>query len=92
MKNYKENIPEKILLKLDIDSDGLISYDDLKSVLKRYSLTSYFKYDNYSICPNINLFSKETLTDIKMKSIIKKLYNYMKMKNISETGLFRKLD
>ena len=92
LQNYKENIPEKIILKLDIDSDGLISFEDLKSVLKRYSLTSYFKYDNNSNTPNINLFSKETLPDIKMKSIIKKLYNYMKQKNISETGLFKKLD
>ena len=92
LQNYKENIPEKIILKLDVDSDGLICYDDLKSILKRYTLTSYFKYDNNSNSPNINLFSKETLPDIKMKSIIKKLYNYMKMKNISETGLFKKLD
>ena len=92
LQNYKENIPEKIILKLDIDSDGLISFSDLKSVLKRYNLTSYFKYDNNSKTPNINLFSKETLPQDKINSIIKKLYVYMKTKNISETGLFKKLD
>ena len=92
LQNYNENIPEKIILKLDIDSDGLISFGDLKSVLKRYNLTSYFKYDNNSKDPNINLFSKETLAEDKIKSIIKKLYVYMKAKNLSETGLFKKLD
>ena len=92
LEKFNENIPEKIILKLDIDSDGLISFDDLKSVLKRFNLTSYFKYDNNSCNPNIILFSKETLPEEKIKSIIKKLYSYMKMKNISETGLFKKLD
>ena len=92
LENYKENFPEKIILKLDIDSDGLISFGDLKSVLKRYNVTSYFKYDNNSKNPNINLFSKETLSQDKINSIVSKLYDYMKMKNISETGLFRKLD
>ena len=92
LEKFNENIPEKIILKLDIDSDGLISYDDIKSVLKRYNLTSYFKYDNNSRNPNISLFSKETLSEEKIKSIIKKLYTYMKMKNLSETGLFKKLD
>ena len=92
LKNYKENISEKTILKLDIDSDGLISFGDLKSVLKRYSLTSYFKYDNNSNIPNINLFSKENLSEDKIKSIIKKLYIYMKTKNLTETGLFKKFD
>ena len=84
--------PEKIILKLDIDSNGLISFDDLKSILKRFNLTSYFKYNNNSYNPNINLFIKETLPEEKIKSTIKKLYYYMKTKNITETGLFKKLD
>ena len=92
VQNYNKNIPEKIILKLDIDSDGLISYEDLKSVLKRYTLTSYFKYDNDSGNPNVNLFSKETISEEKLKNIIKKLQHYMKTKNITETGLFKKLD
>ena len=92
LQNNKENIPETIILKLDIDGDGLISFDDLKSVLKRYTLTSYFRYDNDSNSPNINLYSKETLPPEKIRTIIKKLYNYMKMKNITEIGLFKKLD
>ena len=92
VQSYNKNIPEKIILKLDIDSDGLISYEDLKSVLKRYTLTSYFKYDNDSGNPNVNLFSKETITEEKLKNIIKKLQHYMKTKNITETGLFKKLD
>ena len=92
VQNYNKNIPEKIILKLDIDSDGLISYEDLKSVLKRYTLTAYFKYSNDSYNPNVNLFSKETISEEKLKNIIKKLQYYMKNKNITETGLFKKLD
>ena len=53
LQNYKENIPEKIILKLDIDSDGLISFDDLKSVLKRFNLTSYFSEANLAT-PSLN--------------------------------------
>ena len=90
--NNKEIIPNSMILKLDIDSDGLISYEDLRAVLKRYSVTSYFKYDNNSNTPNINLYSKETLSSTKKTNIIKKLYDYMKNKNITELGLFKKLD
>ena len=37
-----------IIQKLDVDSDGLISFEDLTSVLKRYIHTSFFKYTNDS--------------------------------------------
>ena len=89
---YNENIPDKIILKLDIDSDGLISFEDIKSVLKRFVVTDFFKYNNEASNPRINLYSSEVLPDDKIRSIIKNLYNYMNLKNISETGLFKKLD
>ena len=86
------NIPEKIIQKLDIDADGMISFEDLRAVLKRFVHTSFFKYWNDSSDPNINLFSKETMSQSKFKGIIKKLNDYIKKKNINEVGLFRKFD
>ena len=90
--NLKIEIPNKIIQKLDIDADGLISYEDLKAVLLRYSDTLYFKYVNDSSNPDINLYSKETMNERKIKIICTKLLSYMKSKNITETGLFRKFD
>ena len=91
-EKYKIKISDKVILKLDVDSDGLISYEDMKSILKRYEVTGFFKYTNEASNPQINFYSKENLPEDKIKSIIKNLSNYMKLKNISEIGLFKKLD
>ena len=90
--NSDIDIPEKIIQKLDIDADGMISFEDLRSVLKRFIHTSFFKYTNDSSDPNINLFSRETMSENKFKGIIGKLNEYIKKKNITEVGLFRKFD
>ena len=87
-----QNISEKVILKLDVDSDGLVSYEDMKSVLKRYLVTGFFKYTNDASNPQINFYTKENLSEDKIKSIIKNLFDYMKIKNINEIGLFKKLD
>ena len=91
-EKYNTKISDKVILKLDVDSDGLISYEDMKSVLKRYEVTGFFKYTNEASNPQINFYTKENLPDDKIKSIIKNLLNYMKSKNINEKGLFKKLD
>ena len=91
-EKYNQNISEKAILKLDVDSDGLISYEDMKSILKRYNVTNFFKYYNKISNPQINFFSKENLSEDKIKSIIKTLYNYIEKKNLNEIGLFKKLD
>ena len=90
--NLKIDIPVKIIQKLDVDADGLISFDDLKAVLKRYSGTLYFKYSNDSSSPNIKLFSKETMNERKIKTICVKIQSYMKSKNINPNILFKKFD
>ena len=92
LTKLKFNIPDHIIQKLDIDSDGMISYDDLYSVLKRFIHTSYFKYTNDSTNPNINLFSDEKMSIEKFKDIVRRLRNYIKAKNITEIGLFKKFD
>ena len=86
------DIPLHIIQKLDVDSDGLISFEDLTSVLKRFIHTSFFKYTNDSSSPDINLYSKEQMSIEKFTNIAKRLKDYMKSKNISEIGLFKKFD
>ena len=92
LNDLKIDIPIKIIQKLDIDADGLISFYDLKAVLKRYNGTLYFKYYNDSTSPNIKLFSKETMTERKIKTICIKIQSYMKSKNININILFKKFD
>lgn len=75
---------KKVIMKLDVDSDGLISYDDLYSVLLRYRDTLYFKFYNNSSIPNINLFSKEMLSKEKNSCNLRKalvLYENEKYKS-----------
>ena len=86
------NIPDYIINKLDIDADGMISFEDLTSVLKRFSYTSFFKYKNESTDPNIYLFSDEKMSKEKFNSIVKRIKLYMKSKNLTEIGLFQKFD
>ena len=90
----KSNFPidKKVIQQLDLDSDGLISYDDLYGLLLRYRDTLYFKYYNNSNNENINLFSKDTLSQEKIGIICEKLLAYIKSKNITLLGLFKKFD
>ena len=90
----KSNLPidKKVVQKLDLDSDGLISYDDLYGILLRYRNTSYFKYYNNSNYENINLYNKDYLSMEKIAVICEKILSYMKSKNITSYGLFRKFD
>ena len=92
LEKINNPIPNKIIQKLDIDADGVISFSDLQSVLKRFIYTSFFKYTNDSTNADINLFSRETMTETKYKHIIKKLNSYKKLKNITDIGLFKKFD
>ena len=92
LKKINLDIPVYIIQKLDVDADGVFSFEDLSSVLKRYIHTSFFKYTNDSSSPNINLYSKEKMHINKFQHIVKRLNEYMKSKNISEIGLFKKFD
>ena len=83
-EKYNQSISEKAILKFDVDSDGVISYEDMKSVLKRFNVTNFFKYNNKVSNPQIQFFTKENLSEDKNKSIILSLYNYMKAKNLTD--------
>ena len=82
----------KTPMKLDVDANGIISSQDLNSALKRYQKTAFFKYDNKSELPNINLYPSETLDSNKVKLIVKKIKQCMKLNNINEGCLFKMID
>ena len=92
LKKNKLTLDKKVIQKLDIDSDGLISYNDLYAILLRYRDTLYFKYYNNSNDANINLFTKDSLSNEKIGIIAQKLLTYMKNINITPYGLFKKFD
>ena len=87
-----EPITKSIICKFDVDSDGKISLEDLKSILQRYNNTDFFKYENNSTSFDVNLFSDRILSDQDFRDIVKKIKENMKKKNISEVGLFKLLD
>ena len=87
-----EPITKTVICKFDLDSDGKISVEDLKGILQRYTNTNFFKYENNDKNQNVNLFSSEVLSDDQFKAIVRKIKENMKRKNITEVGLFRKLD
>ena len=88
----KENLTKTVVCKFDLDSDGKISYDDLKGIIYRYINTSFFKYENSEKGQNVNLYAQDCLTDEQFKKIVKEIKINMKKKNITEVGLFNKLD
>ena len=88
----QEYITKPIICKFDVDSDGKISLEDLKTVLERYINTDFFKYENNSNDVNINLFSNQNISDKEFRAIIRKIKENMNKKNISELGLFKLLD
>ena len=90
--NNYEPITKTLICKFDLDSDGKVSLEDLKGILQRYTNTNFFKYENNSSNQNVNLFSNEILSDDIFKEVVKKIKDNMKKKNITEVGLFRKLD
>ena len=90
---YKiKGLNNNIVCKFDLDSDGLISYEDLQGILERYKSTNFFKFDNSSFTPDNNLYSYENMTDTKFKNLVREIKKNMKKKNITVVGLFNKLD
>jgi len=89
-----EEIYKNILCKFDLDCDGKISKDDVKGILDRYSNTSYFKRENTDKKLEVNLFSSDAgeLSLEKFKRIVKDIKAAIKRKNLTEIGLFQKLD
>ena len=92
LQNRIGSVDSNVVCKFDLDSDGLISYDDITGVVERYLSTSFFKFENNSLSPTTNLYANDTMTEEKFKSIVKDIKIKMKKKNITEVGLFKKLD
>ena len=83
---------KKTVSKFDLDSDGKISYEDLKAILSRYISTSFFKYENSDKETDVNLYASEKLNDSEFKAIVREIKTAIKKKNVTEIGLFKKLD
>ena len=90
--NSRDPITKTLICKLDLDSDGKVSVEDLRGILQRYTNTNFFKYENNSKSQHVNLFSSEELNDEEFKAIVRQIKENMKRKNITDVGLFKKLD
>ena len=64
----------------------------MKGIIARYINTSFFKYENSEKEQNVNLYASEVLTDAQFKQIVMKLKKNLKKKNVTEVGLFKKLE
>ena len=92
-KNYKiKGLNDNVVCKFDLDSDGIVSLEDIQGIFERYCSTSFFKFDNSSFTPDNNLYAYETMTEDKFKSLVREIKKNMKKKNITVVGLFNKLD
>lgn len=93
-KNYPEikNLSKNIVCKLDLDLDGKISIEDLSGIIERYINTFFFKRENNSNKLEVNLYPKESIDEEKFKLIVKDIKQALKSKNLTELGLFNKLD
>ena len=90
---YKiKGLNNNIVCKFDLDSDGIISYEDLQGILERYKSTNFFKFENSSFTPDTNLYAYETMSETKFKNLVREIKKNMKKKNITLVGLFNKLD
>ena len=85
-------IDKKIVCKVDIDQDGVINENDLDSLIKRFTSTSYFKHENDEKGVEVKIYPKEKVTDSKFKQIVQDVKKAIKNHNITLTGLFNKLD
>ena len=85
-------ITKTLVCKFDLDADGKISFEDLRGILQRYANTSFFKYENNEKGPNVNLYASDYLSDEQFKAIVREIKSTMKKTNITEVGLFKKLD
>ena len=95
MSNLNGNtspINKTLICKFDLDADGKISFADMRGILQRYMNTSFFKYENSEKGQNVNLYASDLLNDEQFKAIVREIKSTMKKKNITEVGLFKKLD
>jgi len=93
-KNYPQikDLKKNIVCKLDLDLDGKISIEDISGIIERYINTFFFKRENKSDKLEVNLYPSESIDEEKFKMIVKDIKAALKSKNLTELGLFNKLD
>lgn len=93
-KNFPQikDLKKNIVCKLDLDLDGKISVEDINGIIERYINTFFFKRENKSDKLEVNLYPTESIDEEKFKMIVKDIKAALKAKNLTELGLFNKLD
>jgi Ca2+-binding EF-hand superfamily protein len=84
--------PLKLISKFDLDQDGNISQEDLKSVLEKYMKSTFMKYENNDHIPDLNIFPPDTIETERFKLIIKDLKLCLEKMGVNEHSLFKMLD
>lgn len=92
----KKNKEVKNLLmfvsKFDIDQDGKISLEDMKSVLEKYMKSSFMRFENSDDHPELNIFPKEEIDEKRFKQIVRDINISLEIKGLSLFGFFKFLD
>jgi len=91
-EEFNPDLTKALVCKFDLDSDGKITFEDLRSILQRYVNTAFFKYENSDKGQYVNLYASDIVNDEQFKAIVREIKSTMKRKNITEVGLFKKLD
>jgi Ca2+-binding EF-hand superfamily protein len=93
-KNFPQikDLNKNIVCKLDLDLDGKISIEDMSGIIERYINTFFFKRENNSEKIEVNLYPSESIDEEKFKMIVRDIKAALKSKNLTELGLFNKLD
>ena len=66
-----KGLNNNVVCKFDLDSDGIVSIEDIQGIFERYCSTSFFKFDNSSFTPDNNLYAYETMTETKFKNLVR---------------------
>lgn len=92
LRLHIKDLCKNIVCKFDLDQDGRISIDDLKGIIERHMKTSFFKYENSDERLEVKIHPGEKLSPEKFKQIVKDVKAAMKYNNLTDVGLFKKID
>ena len=93
IKKHKDiKNPIMIISKFDLDQDGKIGLEDMKSVLDKYMKSSFMKYENGDDHPELNIFPNEIIDEKRFKQIVRDIKHSLNVKAITLVGLFKQLD
>jgi Ca2+-binding EF-hand superfamily protein len=72
-EEFKPDLTKALICKFDLDSDGKISFEDLRGILQRYINTAFFKYENSDKGQYVNLYASDIVNDEQFKAIVREI-------------------